>query len=413
MAATFLNQAPQPGDGEWLLQNGGNRRVRRRRNVKSFLLQPVDNGYQAEDKVEIEVKAEQESFLRPTCAIGKERVSQAPEHEPRTIRSEKPLSRTTQTSPPPPLPAPRRCQRTPTNNSNTDRPQDSSAPSTSNMSSDRMVIPPHLRPRKVQSTSHTSPDPPACDPTEVSMSRTKPTPVDTTANNGSGLLTPPPTAGVDIRTKLQDLGVHVSEPKPAQSAKSSLIPHAGSNKDEDRVANYAASQLDAQTTKADSKTNHPQSSMGDRVQGRYSDREPSARGRANRGRGRGRGRGHNAGTPSVLLPPKTAESPPARRPRASRWPKNSEMRPYPRHHDTMWDEPGTHRSRTAGAGWVDRKGSKRKDIGSGTAGADWGDRVFGELKDIDSETGFKLTGWDGDWAPVSATHGSIMRVLSD
>lgn len=327
-------------------------------------------------------------------------MSHAPgrdEHEPRTIRSQKPLSPTMQTSTQPPLPAPRRCPRTPTNDTYTNRPQDSSAPSTSNIPSDTMALPPHLRPRKAHSTSHTSPDPPACDttpPTEVTMGRKKPTAVPTTANNETGLLTPPPTAsyGIDIREKLRDHGVLVSDPMPAPSAKSSLVPDVGSNEIEERVAKRAPSHLASQATKTGSKKDHAQSSAGDRAKGRDFDKPPSARGRGNGSRGRG----NNARTPSVLLPPKTAEPPSKVRLRSSRWPKNSEMRPYPREHDTMWDEPGTHRaygSVSADAGWGDKKGSKRKDI--------------------DSETGFKLTGWDGDWAPVSATYGSVMRVLCD
>jgi hypothetical protein len=43
------------------------------------------------------------------------------------------------------------------------------------------------------------------------------------------------------------------------------------------------------------------------------------------------------------------------------------------------------------------------------------DSGFGEKKtkrkDIDSETGFKLTGWDGDWAPVSPACSSKFSIL--
>ena len=393
MAASFLNQAAQPGDGAWLLHNGPSKRSRRRRKVKSFLLPNTESGYPAEDEVEVEVKAEpaQGSLLRPTYEIGKEPVSQAPDaggHEPRTIRSEKPLSPKQQTSSQPPPPASRPCPRTRTNDTNTSPHQVSSAASTSNNSSNKMAIPPHLRRRKVRPSFHNSSDPPTRDttpPTESTMGRKKPAAVDTTANNPSGLLTPPPTAahGVSIIEKLQDLGVVVSEPKPAPSAKSSLVPYLGSNRGEERVANGARSQRNGQTPSAWNKDTRTQSSTAGGAKDHDSGWQPTRRGRGSRSRG---GRA-NAGTPAVLLPPRTTASPSKPRGRPGRWPKNSEMRPpSAKRHGTRWNERDT---------WP----------AESVAASDWGkSNGWGDLNrrpEIDPETGFKLTGWDGGWAPVS------------
>ena len=391
MGTTFLKPAPRPDDGLWLTQNGPSKRLHGGRWKKpegsSFLFQAADRGYDAEDEDE-GVELGQESFLRPTCEIGKERMSHgidACKHEPRavTIGIENLLSPTMWNSSQPPQPAQHTPCTTATDQADANRSQHSSALSNSKTSppiSDTMALPPHLRPRKAHSTSQTSKDKPTGDPAQphetpppdtmppkrTAKDKVKSNPVNT---NGQKQPSQPTTTssvtfGVNIREKLkQDHGVKVDDPKPATESPKSLVPYPSSNEDEGRQANIATSK---RTTRSSGARLNP--GLSNRLQPKDDALQQSSK-RAGRNEGRGRG---NA--PAIRAPPA---------PRTSRWPKNSEMRADHRPLDKKCDEQSAHDS-----------------IDSARADSGVGEKKY-KRKDIDSETGFKLTGWDGDWAPVS------------
>lgn len=459
MAPTFLKPWPRPGDGAWLLQDGEGRKRNRRQRRKiqsSFLLQSQDDDCKAGEEAEVESESES-SLLR----IGKERTSHATyssKHEPQTMATSKPLSPTMRISPQP-LPPVSRGSLTTHDLANTNEASERSVPSPSIASPDKMAIPPHLRPRKVHSTSQTSKETPPGDgatPKDTSISgvvspndsfiddrmprkgqpkhkvkndsaelkdtqnfahdiKPSKTSDEATADNTAttswiepsntfiqndiphqgaakisstspvaefkdkkptnGVVLPTAdTTQVDIREKLKhDHGVNVSDPKSAQKSSRSLVPYPSSNEGSESDTNIIVSKPARDISRTGPKAT-PWNE--DQPKNNNTERQPSRRGGRNASRGRGNG-AFARGTPPA---------------RESRWPKNKDMAPDPRQHDIKWDE------------------NSRDSIDSARADSGWGGKTK-KRKDIDSETGFKLTGYDGDWAPVSLCPFNISNIL--
>ena len=397
MESTFLKSTPEPGDGAFLLQNAITKRRRNRRGYETYpMFMPTkDNaGYQAGSGTELEL--ESGSFLRPTYEVGKEQTSlhsRSRVHEPRTMGSAKLLSSTIPNQSPSSPDTPRDTLLT-SEATDADNAPDCNAISLSKQSAsfdETMVIPPHLRPKKAHSTSQTSKRPSTSDATTPKDTSTFNTtdPTDTSkyatmprkdrSNDGFKLTavepenkqkpdtppTPPSSNSktADITEKLRqlDLGIKVTDPEPMHPSRLQLSLYSSSSEDDDQNANLVTSkpkQATNNTAKATLSSGAPVNGV-DGLQ-----RQPAHGGRGGPRRGA------------------FARSPPPQ-PRDLKWPKNSEMAADPHRWDIKWDKqssPGSIDSVQADSGYDGNK--KRR-------------------KDIDSETGWKLTGWDGDWAPVS------------
>jgi hypothetical protein len=399
--STFLKSAARPGDWAFLFQIAisKHRRNRRAYNRNSYLkanLMPVkdDAGCKVENGTELE--SEPGSFLRqPTYDFENEQTSlhsQSRVHEPRRIQSKKPLSGSTQYQSPSPNP-PRGTLLT-SEAANTDDTLDCNALSSSTKISnldEAMAVPPHLRPKKAHSTSQTSKQPAASDTTtrkdtstpnttelagfshhdtmpprkEQSNDRFKLTAVAPKRKLKPDALPTPPssdskTANITEKLRQLNLGIKITDPKPADSSALSLVPYPSSNEGDGENANVMFSK----PKEATNTTAKVTSSGVVPVRGRDANRQQRRRG------ARGGARGGAFARTSAPAP------------RESKWPKHAEMAADPHRWDTKWDNQSP-------PGSID---SVRADSGHGSNKK--------KRKDIDSETGWQLTGWDGDWAPV-------------
>lgn len=381
------------------MQKSNTKRRRGRRNVKSFLKQRSEADNAVDSGVEKEVESTPQSFLTPPNSIGKEQTSHAAapvNHGPCTIGVKGSLSRTLQNSKESPERATHANLHEAADKAN--ETQEYSAPSkpkTDNSASieDTMVTPPHLRKRKAPATLQASEEKSAQDqgqPKGQAQSKTpavedpKPKASANTQGKKKDNAHPPPaqefqwTRSVASRSKSdkdRGGGVKVDEPRPSTPAKSSLVPYPSSregNEDELPGANNNISKCKDQgsttvgPTNARSKKANADESKAHDLNGqlRSASAKPNHRG----------GRQHKNRKDPVC----DTQEPPAR---STRWPKNSEMRADPKKHDIRWDD-----------------GSPNASIDSARADSGWGD-VEKKAKAEDDEV--RLTGWDGEWAPVS------------
>lgn len=368
MATTFLTQAPQPGDGAWLLQQSGRKRGRGRKKVESFLLSPDEHEH--DDLSGSQGQGPKESFSH-TYEIGKERTSSklAPDRlVPRTIATERLLSRGPQ---PQQSESPTQLQLhsflrdlTKNNDSTLDLASDDTMPALAIPKG----LPPHLR---AKYKLPPPPPPPAADDQTSEKKDSKadsteaaheprPQPQETAHPKEAPCLIGKGTKAVQsalsdqgktlsIQEKLANHGVKVAQPKP--------------------VVSYPSSSEQG----ASHRTSPPQS-RGPGRGGRGGDGARGGRGQGGRGDRGGRRGGCDAAFRRLL-------------PRESRWPTTAETRADPHRYDITWDEPNLVSSNTTD---------------SARASAGFGDGKKKRVQDgIDEETGFLLTDWDGKWAPVS------------
>ncbi|KAK5122593.1 hypothetical protein LTR85_003856 [Meristemomyces frigidus] len=337
MAMSFLNPLPRPGDGAYLSQQRSRRRGGGRKKLRSFLRQEPDEYGQDEAETFNGATNQLPSFLPPSAFQPTSREKRFA--EPRTIADEKLLSTHDQDAraPPPPPPAVER--------------QHKSfllEPTTPEYTAEHQQADAHDSMASISTNKGLPPH-----------LRTRPASafsnhLDTVGNGeptsatGSG--------GESIRERLaSDFGVKVSDPQPAavqSAAADSTSEHGGdaskpafdSGVRTDGMLNGAAQEVKSQA-------------------GPSRTRAPSPKHRA-WGGGCGGGRGGQATQ------------------RDARWPKNSDQKADPNR-------------------WVTNWGSE-KSFGSSidSAQADCG---FGEGKTKRApagEGGFKLTDWNGGWAPA-------------
>lgn len=162
-----------------------------------------------------------------------------------------------------------------------------------------------------------------------------------------------------IRTKLAtERGVKFDKSKPSSPA---LVTYSSSNEHDNRQGVIAKGVS--------------QSPASDHSASDHASRRGDAQGASRRRRHRAGNRGRN--------PPAAPVG------RAARWPTNAELRAAPDRDEIDWD--------------VDEKGCGGSDVDSIMADSGWGDvrRNMKIQEGIDPDTGFRLTDWNGNWAPVS------------
>ena len=369
MAATFLNPAPQPGDGARLLQQSKHKRGRGRKKIQSFLLPSHGDG----DEVEAGMHGPKhdETLLQPSHENGKERTSSllAPdsnfENVPRIIRNETLLSSHQAKSPPVTQPQlisfllpPFESTYTLAQDSNPSRLQH-------HLADAEMALPPHLRIKKVPKQSAGSG---RLKNTEWNGSAEAAASTKTEEDHTAVPAGPSEPNGADIRQKLHDHHhVKVSDPKPIKSAMPALVSYPSSNEEEQ---NGVVNVVPPKAANGEPQAPLTKSSKAERSTGHAHDQQPK-RGDTHGQRG---GRGIVRG---------------GRRTRNSRWPTAAEIRPDPHRWDIKWDDDS----------------SSNSDIDSAVADSGFGDgkKKRKHVDGIDSETGFQLADWDGNFAPVSSS----------
>jgi hypothetical protein len=371
MASTFLPSASQPGHGSWLLQSKSQQR-RGRKKIQSYLLRSSNEIEDAGVPVEVDDHA----FLQGNHGGGKGLGSHARQPGddltsfPRTIRLDNLLSRPLTSSDE--IASDSKASRLLSYLHYPEEPNYklNSEPTRDTLDDD-MAVPPHLRKKK--GCAEVTPD------GHESTSTLGRRPPD---NHASGrvvdeevnaLPTPPQSSeGVDIRQKLEQYGVKVSNPEPA-TQKLLIYPTSddGLQNLTDRPKEEATNTWRAQdlhkSMHATNNQNNWQSPSRNpsRSRGRYGSRERGQHSFRGRGRGRGGFQG-NRGS-------------------GMKWPTAAEQRPDPHRWDIRWDTESEKQS-SSGHGWS----SNEADAGFGQ------DR----RRRGGAEGGAKLTDWSGGWAPV-------------
>jgi hypothetical protein len=375
MAATFLQSASQPGDGSWLLQSKS-QQCRGRKKIQSYLRQTSN---EIED-AGVPVEDNDHAFLQGNYRAGKGLGSHArpPGDDltslPRTIRPDDLFSRALTSSDE--IASTSKASRL---LSYLRHPEGSNYNLDTKLTVDSedndMAVPPHLRKNKAR--SEVKPDNHQSTSTPSHRQPNSPASGRVLGDDVNAMLTPPQSSeGVDIRQKLEQYGVKVSDPEPATRP---LVTYPTSNEGtEDLVKRPIQEPANVWQATDLHKSIHANNNQNDwqspsRNASRSRGRHISGERGQHSSRGRGRGRG----------------GPQGNRGRGTKWPTAAEQRPDPHRWDINWDSESEKQS-SSGHGWS----SNEADAGFGQDHRRRGD----------AGGGAKLTDWSGGWAPVCALY---------
>jgi hypothetical protein len=381
MAATFLQSTPQPGDGSWLLQSQSQQRQGRKR-ILSYLQRSSN---EVED-AGVPVEDDDHAFLQGNYRTGKGKGlgshARPPGDDltsfPRTIRPDDLLSRTL-TSPNETASISRASRLLSYLQNPEETSYQLSTELTIDSEDDDMAVPPHLR--KKEKRAEVKPDVPKSTSTSDRRQPNSPASGRVLAEEVNTLPTPPQSSeGPDIRQKLEQYGVKVSEPEPATRP---LVTYPSSDNgtqiltDRPKEGSTNAWQASDLRQSMHARKDHDDWKSPPRNVSHSRGRHVSGDRGQHSSRGRGRGRGGQQGN----------------RGRGTKWPTAAEQRPDPHRWDIRWDSESEKQS-SSGHGWS----SNEADAGFGQH----------HRRRANAEGGAKLTDWSGGWAPVCALYLKIL-----